>query len=274
MSSLLERYSQIKKGQKVAILSLITLWLLYEGYTIKIVTAQENLQAAHAEASQLDQQIIEMKELTQSMATIQEEHRRADEEMASLRAVIPDEPEIEQLLSSFSSAARQAGVRIEGFQPESINQNQSGYAGLPEVQAAAQSSDDESGLNQPSAAPEEIQAPVAYPTRVKVAITGKFGQIVSFLDRSLTFGRILHLTEIEISKNGALNTETTGVQRSLQATATFLAFAQRSVEYKSSDPSPNNPGQPSNSGALPSAENMQESVDRLAKNTTNTHLED
>lgn len=274
MSAFFERYSKFKKSHRMFFFAAITAWFLYVGYDTVIRSAQESLEAAHLQASSLEQQIIEMQELNKSMATIQEELRRAEEEMASLRSILPDAPEIELLLSSFSSAAKLSGVRIEGFEPEEPEENENGQgasmasappppaptAADPGAESAAQPVEyDENGqpiggASTTGAGQAPVpQAPIAYPTRIKVKISGKFSQIVSFFDRSLTFGRILHLTEIDIVTDASGILEPVGSQRTLKASVVFLAFSQQPIEIKQSKDPYGTRRRRSPSGTVPTA---------------------
>lgn len=275
MSAFFEHYSKFRKSHRILFFVAVTGWLLYEGYHTTIRTAQENLAAAHMQASSLEQQIIEMQEVNKSMATIQEELRRAEEEMAALRSKLPHEPEIELLLASFSSAAKMSGVRIEVFEPEESASKMIGSGasfapsspGKIETDLSGQQNAQVIGSAAANGASQDFtsEAPIAYPTRIKVQISGKFSQIVSFFDRSLTFGRILHLSEIDIVTEEGAALEALGMQRTLKASAVFLAFSQQPIEIKQSKNPYGSDSPSSSSGSTPSANALSEPTEILAR---------
>jgi Tfp pilus assembly protein PilO len=227
MEKLLELYSKITMQHKIIITLIALAAALGMGYQSAIVPAEAQLEAARANAAALETEINSLQELNKSMVTIQDELRRATDEMTALKAILPEEPDIESLLSDLSAAAKATGVTIVSFEPKS---DATGLAQTPEVNPLAAQTPEPSNPDvspAPGDANQPSIEPIAYKTEIEVQVSGSFSQIVSFYDRTLQFERIIHLSSFDLSiRESGDKSNIAG--RTLTARTSFFAYSQQS----------------------------------------------
>lgn len=234
MEHFLAQYAKIKRHHKIIISILTLIALLYFGYENEVVPADAQLVSAKDAANGLENEIATLKDLTQSMVVIQDNLKRAQQEMDEIKAKLPEQPDLEGLLASLSDAAKSAGVTIVSFEPKEhtssgdANSGGSGQniPGGPGPAAAPQSA----GTTGASGGDEAL----AFKTNIDVKVSGTFSQIVLFYDKTLHFDRIIHLTRFELASADQSNS-TQQEKMLLNASATFVAYSQLAKAIPRSD---------------------------------------
>jgi Tfp pilus assembly protein PilO len=254
MERVLELYGKVSNLQKlIATLVLVGL-ILWTSYDSEISPAQESITQAKQQALTLEQEISQLQEVNKSMASIKDELRRAEDEMTALKAILPEDPKVEELLASFSAAAKASGVTLVSFLPKDAATQPSPVVQPPvQVQNPAASQTPNQAGAPPPATPQNPappqEEPIALKTEISLKIRGGFAETVMFFDRTLQFDRIIHLGTfaIESAKTGKANNS----QRVLDTNVTFFAYSQKSGSGAVTPSTMNHSMPPPPSGAPP-----------------------
>lgn len=262
MEKILELYGKISTPQKLLIILIGSAYMLWVGYDSDISPAQAAITESKQQALALEQEIAQLQEVNKSMTAIKDELRRAEDEMATLKTILPEDPRIEELLANFSAAAKAAGVTLVSFQPKAPDSEPPPAAAPLPVPSTAPGANPSPGAAQPQApapaqgqpSPHSGEEPIAQKTEITVKIRGGFAETVVFFDRTLQLDRIIHLDNftIESKRDGGNNS-----QRILESTTTFVAFSQKSSSFaptpaiiNSPVPPPATPDDPPSAGPV------------------------
>jgi Tfp pilus assembly protein PilO len=257
MDRLLEAYSKLQRVHKIILTALAFFFLLYMSYETEIVPAEQALESARAEAIAIEKEVADLSQLSKTNEAIADELRRAKEENEALKAMLPESPEIEALLSSLSAAAKATGVTILSFEPKNDTSTASGTPnnqGNPSPGApaappvAADGSQPPDPNAPPGSSPPPPEEPIAFRALIDVNLMGTFAQIVMFYDKTLHFDRIIHLSKfnLDVLSDASAGTKDAS-EAQLTSSATFIAFSQQqtvvpaSANKPSSSPAPAHP---------------------------------
>ncbi len=282
MERVLELYGKVSNLQKLIAVLFLVGYLLHAGYDSEITPAQDSITQSKQQALALEQEIAQLQEVNKSMAAIKDELRRAEDEMTALKTILPEEAKVEELLASFSAAAKASGVTLVSFLPKESSSSNAPVAQppMPPPNPAASQPPNQDGDQPPVPGqnpPPVQEEPIALKTEISVKIRGGFAETVMFFDRTLQFDRIIHLGSftIESTKTGKTNSS----QRVLDTTVTFFAYSQKAGSaYLNPTPTDQSISPPPAPGAPPVSQNtaphvFSRSTDFLAERSANARTE-
>jgi type IV pilus assembly protein PilO len=161
MNNVLERFFELDSRQRLAVCA-AALVLVFGGYWYFVYSGRRaELLGVQAKIVNLRHQRDDKQKLVANMAALQETVRELGAQLKQAEAQLPDSKEIPDLLSSISSAGRDAGLEVVSFRQRS-EQLKDFYAEVP----------------------------------VEVTVRGNYHQVASFFDRVGRLDRIVNVGDI------------------------------------------------------------------------------
>lgn len=272
MEKFLEQYREMPAHVKAIILILLTAASAYYSYLEYVEPAFAVRQAAIDEMAALEQEIQSLNSAGQNIVAVEQEIRKADEDLFVLLELLPGDPEIDNVLGLFAAAAKESGVEIRDFEPLENSAEAPPAAAPPAVPnppAADEQSGGPSDASQNAGASTSAEAPVVddsvTKTPIKLKVNGTFAQLAVFLDSTLGLPRVLRVVNLDLNapsgsdKPKESGGDSQGVLSDgsprLQADVTFEAYSQKGnleqirSEKRAPEPSVVPPAAPAPDGA-------------------------
>jgi len=163
MEQFIAKYAKLPQRQRyAAFAALIIIVLASHAYFIYSSQAAE-LDALAEKYQQLEGKRVEQQAYLENLPKYEARFNELQQSLASARALLPDDPDVPQLLAQLGNRARQSGLEIERFEPKGDK-------------------------------PQDIYAEISFDVKVH----GSYHEIGLFVDSLARLDRILNVTGISM----------------------------------------------------------------------------
>ncbi|MCB0352083.1 MAG: type 4a pilus biogenesis protein PilO [Bdellovibrionales bacterium] len=184
-------------GQKVGIIVGVLVFSTYIFWQYFYKKPSEDLQSHREQIETLESKILTEKRLARNLDKVRQQVKELDEKLAFALQELPDKREIDDLLSSISDLASDAGLEVSLFKPLPENKRDF-YAEVP----------------------------------VSITVAGTFHQIATFFDEVGQLPRIVNIDEITIREP---DVKEAAVRVRADCTATTFRYLDESERVKPKD---------------------------------------
>ncbi len=209
LDQIFEKYATLSIQVKAIALLLLGLLSGYLSYSDCVEAAQKNLQQAKTADDQLSNELANFNKTGQSLASIEAQKRKAEEEFTILFELLPRDVEIEKLLANFADAARDTGIAMVKFIPQmNPDATTSSAAAQIATQTTAQATPAAEEKGKSSATSPKAQAAnigsqfTADSLKripVSVSLEGTYPQVTAFFEKILSLPRIVRIDNFSFS---------------------------------------------------------------------------
>ncbi len=210
-----EQYNALTLKIKAVFLVAIVALTAYYSYQESVETAFTALEQAKQADEQLSTEFNSLNKGGQSLAAIESQIRKSQEELAQLFELIPKTIEIDRIIASFADAARDSGVSMTRFAPTATSSTPTSSTPAPSAQTQE---------NTPQAAPTEHQLQAQFIAEnlqgfsISLTLEGTFAQVAIFFDRILSLPRVVQLKKFTLTP--ATQTVSVAMPQGMSAGAT------------------------------------------------------
>lgn len=194
MKEIVERVLEKPTGYKVAILVAVLLFFSYVFWQYFYKKPLRELTTVQERIESLESKILIEKRVARNLDKVRQQVRELDEKLNFALQELPDKREIDDLLSSVSDLASDAGLEVSLFKPLSENKRDF-YAEVP----------------------------------VSITVAGTFHQVTTFFDEVGQLPRIVNIDDITIREP---NIQDAAVRIKADCTATTFRYLDESERAK------------------------------------------
>jgi type IV pilus assembly protein PilO len=163
MNELLDRLFALERNQRLIVYGLIAAAMVALYYTFSYSPNSTVISERSETAAARDAEVTKKKNVAARLAQVQEDYRRLEIEFKKAVAQLPDQKEIDQLLTKVSTVGRESGLEILVFR-QKPERNQDFYAEVP----------------------------------VEMLMRGSYGQLITFVEKVGKLERIVNVTDISM----------------------------------------------------------------------------
>ena len=229
MDRLLLKYQHYPFTVRLAFILVLAGLFAYWNYTEAVIPAQESVVQAKAQSDKLVEDIKRVNVADKKAEETERKIQDTEKELNEMRELLPSDLDTEKLLRAFADNAKEVGVEINKFTPDSqMSQDKSSQMGfmppavppqsnLPGTSGSPGSKGTGAGggaslssspspqvpgggntLGMTPSAPAGLEG--FHETEVALEVSGSFSQIVEFIDKALSMQRILKLKSVDYAR--------------------------------------------------------------------------
>lgn len=211
LNQVFEQYRALSLQIKLALLVAIAGIVAYMSYSDCVSVAESSLAAAKSADEQLSNELNNFNRGGNSLAAIESQKRKAEEDLVRLFELLPKDEEIEKLLADFANSARDSGIEMIQFVPGNTSQAQASTSKIDGSTPAAAMPGNTPTATKSIIPASSFSVDSLHKIPLNVKLKGTYSQIATFFDRILSMSRIVRL------ENFGFKSDTESVAVSLPA---------------------------------------------------------
>lgn len=197
MDKFLESFAKVPLQQKVAALALAVLLVGVATYSLSVSESLEKVESLDGEIARQETQLVELEQKAQHRTQFLREVERLKQRLREAEEQLPKQAEIPKVLRDIDYEAKQAGLRVDRFEPQ-VEAQQGDFAAVP----------------------------------LKMTVRGNYHELAVFLDRLSKMPRIVNITDLNMT---APTVENKKLVVASSYTATTYRFLERLDDEKAKD---------------------------------------
>lgn len=197
MDKFLESFAKVPLQQKVAALALAVLLVGVATYSLSVSESLEKVESLDGEIARQETQLVELEQKAQHRTQFLREVERLKQRLREAEEQLPKQAEIAKVLRDIDYEAKQAGLRVDRFEPQ-VEAQQGDFAAVP----------------------------------LKMTVRGNYHELAVFLDRLSKMPRIVNITDLNMT---APTVENKKLVVASSYTATTYRFLERLDDEKAKD---------------------------------------
>jgi len=194
MEKFLESFAKIPLQQKIGGAALAVVLIGVATYFLSVADSLEKMENLDSEIATQEKKLVELEQKAQHRTQFQREVERLMQRLREAEEQLPKQAEIPKVLRDIDYEAKQAGLRVDRFEPQAEAQ-QGDFAAVP----------------------------------LKMTVRGNYHEIAVFLDRLSKMPRIVNVTDLNMT---APTVENKKIVVASSYTATTYRFLERQDEAK------------------------------------------
>lgn len=194
MEKFLESFAKIPLQQKIGGAALAVVLIGVATYFLSVADSLEKMENLDGEIATQEKKLVELEQKAQHRTQFQREVERLMQRLREAEEQLPKQAEIPKVLRDIDYEAKQAGLRVDRFEPQAEAQ-QGDFAAVP----------------------------------LKMTVRGNYHEIAVFLDRLSKMPRIVNVTDLNMT---APTVENKKIVVASSYTATTYRFLERQDEAK------------------------------------------
>jgi type IV pilus assembly protein PilO len=194
MEKFLEQFAKVPLQQKLAGLGLFIVLIGIATYTLSVSGSMEKVTQLDAEITTQEGKLVELEQKAQHRTQFLREVERLKQRLREAEEQLPKQAEIPKVLRDIDYEAKQAGLRVDRFEPQA-EALQGDFAAMP----------------------------------LKMTVRGNYHELAVFLDRLAKMPRIVNVTDLNMATP---TIESKKVVVASSYTATIYRFLDREDEAK------------------------------------------
>lgn len=197
MDKFLESFAKVPLQQKVAALALAVLLVGVATNSLSVSESLEKVESLDGEIARQETQLVELEQKAQHRTQFLREVERLKQRLREAEEQLPKQAEIPKVLRDIDYEAKQAGLRVDRFEPQ-VEAQQGDFAAVP----------------------------------LKMTVRGNYHELAVFLDRLSKMPRIVNVTDLNMT---APTVENKKLVVASSYTATTYRFLERLDDEKAKD---------------------------------------
>jgi type IV pilus assembly protein PilO len=197
MDKFLESFAKVPLQQKVGALAIAVLLIGVATYSLSVSDSLDKIASLNEEIARQETQLVELEQKAQHRTQFLREVERLKQRLREAEEQLPKQAEIPKVLRDIDYEAKQAGLRVDRFEPQ-VEAQQGDFAAVP----------------------------------LKMTVRGNYHELAVFLDRLSKMPRIVNVTDLNMT---APTVENKKLVVASSYTATTYRFLEREDEAKAKD---------------------------------------
>jgi type IV pilus assembly protein PilO len=200
MEKFLESFAKVPLQQKLGGLALVVALIGVATYYLSISDSLTQIESLDSEIARQETQLVELEQKAQHRTQFLREVERLKQRLREAEEQLPKQAEIPKVLRDIDYEAKQAGLRVDRFEPQ-VEAQQGDFAAVP----------------------------------LKMTVRGNYHELAVFLDRLSKMPRIVNVTDLNMT---APTIENKKIVVASSYTATTYRFLDREDEAKAAGTDP------------------------------------
>lgn len=194
MEKFLESFAKVPLQQKLGGLAIVVALIGVATYYLSVSDSIEKIESLDGEIARQETQLVELEQKAQHRTQFLREVERLKQRLREAEEQLPKQAEIPKVLRDIDYEAKQAGLRVDRFEPQ-VEAQQGDFAAVP----------------------------------LKMTVRGNYHELAVFLDRLSKMPRIVNVTDLNMT---APTVENKKIVVASSYTATTYRFLEREDEAK------------------------------------------